>query len=145
VKQLALAQTFDVVVAAYLLNYAQTAAELVAMGTAIRRHLKPGGWFVTVNNNPRHDVEYFASTRPYGFIKRAQAPLREGTPVDYLFFLDDGAFTVTNYHLSVATHEAALHTAGFQQVTWREPELSPEITEATDRQFWAEFLAHPPI
>src|SRR5215471_5112976 len=85
VKQLALAQTFDVVVAAYLLNYAQTAAELVEMGTAIRRHLKPGGWFVTVNNNPRHDVEYFASTRPYGFIKRAQAPLREGTPVDYIF------------------------------------------------------------
>jgi SAM-dependent methyltransferase len=145
VKHLALDETFDVVVAAYLLNYAQTTAELVEMGAAIRRHLKPGGRFVTVNNNPRHDVEYFASTRPYGFIKRAQGPLREGTPVDYIFFLENESFAITNYHLSVDTHEAALQTAGFQQVTWREPELSPEIVEATERQYWAEFLTHPPI
>jgi len=72
VKQLALDETFDIVVAAYLLNYAQTAAELVEMGAAIRRHLKPGGRFVTVNNNPRHDVEVLLRRRaPYGFIKRA--------------------------------------------------------------------------
>jgi toxoflavin synthase len=145
VKQLALDETFEVVVAAYLLNYAQTAAELLQMGAAIIRHLKPGGRFVTVNNNPRHAVEYFASTRPYGFIKHTQGPLREGTPVDYIFFLEQESFAITNYHLSVATHEAALHTTGFQQVTWREPELSPEIVETTERQYWAEFLAHPPI
>src|SRR5262249_54551707 len=67
VKQLALNETFDVIVAAYLLNYAQTAAELLEMGRAIIRHLKPGGRFVTVNNNPRHAVEHFAATRKYGF------------------------------------------------------------------------------
>lgn len=145
VKQLALGQTFDVVVAAYLLNYAQTAAELVEMGTAIRRHLEPGGRFVTVNNNPRHDVEHFAATRLYGFIKRAQGPLREGTPVDYVFFLENESFAITNYHLSVATHETALKTAGFQRVMWHNPELSPEIKEPTERQYWAEFLAHPPV
>ncbi len=145
VKQLALDETFDVVVAAYLLNYAQTAAELLEMGIAIIRHLKPGGRFVTVNNNPRHALEHFASTHKYGFIKRAPGLLREGTPVDYVFFLENESFAITNYHLSVATHEAVLRTAGFQQVTWRDPELSPEIGDATERQYWAEFLAHPPV
>jgi hypothetical protein len=98
-----------------------------------------------LNNNPRQGVEYFASTRKYGFIKQAQGPLKEGTPVDYVFFLKDQSFAITNYHLSVETYEAALKAAGFRQVTWHDPELSPEIGEATERQYWAEFLAHPPV
>ena len=144
-KQLALDETFDVVVAAYLLNYAQTAAELVAMGAAITRHLKPGCRFVTVNNNPRQGVEHFASTRKYGFIKQAHGPLIDGTPVDYVFFLEDTSFAITNYHLSVETHEAALKAAGFRQVTWHDPELSPEIAGTAERQHWAEFLSRPPV
>jgi hypothetical protein len=86
-----------------------------------------------------------AATRQYGFIKRAHGPLTEGTAVDYVFFLENESFAITNYRLSVETHEAALKAAGFQQVRWREPELSPEITEATERRYWAEFLAHPPV
>ena len=37
---------------AYVLNYASTVDELIAMRQAISRSLKPGGRFVTVNNNP---------------------------------------------------------------------------------------------
>lgn len=142
---LALDETFEVVVAAYLLNYAQSAIELLEMCAAISRHLKPGGRFVAVNNNPRQDVEHFPATRKYGFIKRTQGPLREGTLVDYVFFLESETFAITNYHLSVETHEAALHAAGFQQVMWHNPELSPEIRDTAERQYWAEFLAHPPV
>jgi ubiquinone/menaquinone biosynthesis C-methylase UbiE len=145
VKDLTLDETFDVVVAAYLLNYAQTADELLAMCVAITRHLQPGGRFVTVNNNPRQCPEYFTLTRPYGFIKRVQGPLREGTPVDYTFFLGEESLTITNYHFSVATHEWALKTAGFQQVTWHDPALSAAIMEGTAQNYWADFLAHPPI
>ena len=36
----------------YLLTYASTVDELIAMRQAISRSLKPGGRFVTVNNNP---------------------------------------------------------------------------------------------
>ena len=145
VKQLVIDEPFDVVVAAYLLNYAQTYVQLLEMCAAITRHLKPGCRFVTVNNNPRHGVEHFTSTRKYGFIKRAQGPLVEGTPVDYVFFLDDGSFAITNYHLSVETHELAFKTAGFRRVTWHDPELSPEIVGDSERQYWSDFLAHPPV
>ena len=144
-KQLAMDETFDVVVAAYLLNYAQTYDELLEMCSAITRHLKPGCRFVTVNNNPRHGEEYFPSTRKYGFIKRAHAPLSEGTPVDYVFFLDDESFAITNYHLSVDTYELALTTAGFRQITWHNPELSTDIVGDRECQYWSDFLEHPPV
>jgi ubiquinone/menaquinone biosynthesis C-methylase UbiE len=144
-KQLVLNETFDVVVAGYLLNYAQTYSELLEMCSAITRHLKPGCRFVTVNNNPLQKKDHFTSTRKYGFIKRADGPLLEGTPVDYVFFLDDQSFAITNYHLSVATHELAFKAAGFKRITWHDPELSADIIDGTERQYWSDFLEHPPI
>ncbi len=82
VTRLALGETFDVVVAAYLLNYAQTSAQLLEMCSAIARHL--GVRFVTVNNNPNHRAVVGSSTRKYGFIKQAHGPLIDGTAVDYI-------------------------------------------------------------
>ncbi|MBI3801114.1 MAG: class I SAM-dependent methyltransferase [Deltaproteobacteria bacterium] len=145
VKQLKIDETFDVVVAAYLLNYAQTSDQLLEMCSAITRHLKPGCRFVTVNNNPQHSVDYFPSTRKYGFIKRAHGPLIDGTPVDYIFFLGDESLEITNYHLSVETHESAFKAAGFQHITWHKPELSADIVDDTERHYWSDFLEHPPV
>src|SRR5262245_24407172 len=51
-KKLDLDDQFDMVFAAYLLNYASTKEELLEMCRAIARHLKAGGRFVSVNNNP---------------------------------------------------------------------------------------------
>src|SRR4051794_25830319 len=43
---------FALAFAAYLLNYARTAEELTRMCRAVAHALKPGGRFVTANNNP---------------------------------------------------------------------------------------------
>jgi ubiquinone/menaquinone biosynthesis C-methylase UbiE len=145
VKQLEMDETFDVIVAAYLLNYARTYDELLEMCSAITRHLKPGGRFVTVNNNPSHRIEHFMATRKYGFIKRAHGPLNNGTPVDYLFFLDHEPLTMTTYHLSIDAYGIALKAAGFRRVTWHNPELSTDILDDTARRYWADFLEQPPI
>jgi toxoflavin synthase len=59
----------DVVLAAYLLNYARSGQDLLAMAKAIHRGLKPGGRFVTVNNNPNQQLRSFENTRKYGFVK----------------------------------------------------------------------------
>src|SRR5262249_28073650 len=47
-RSLGLAAEYDLVVAAYLLNYAQNTSELRAMCAGIASCLKPGGRFVTV-------------------------------------------------------------------------------------------------
>ena len=55
-QHLQLFEQFDLVTAAYLLNYAGSKAEILAMCQALSRSLKPGGRFVTVNNSPLQRV-----------------------------------------------------------------------------------------
>jgi len=81
---------FDLVTAGYLLNYARTADELLAMCGVIARSLRPGGRFVSVNNNPAQPADHFAASRKYGFVKETEGALQEGAPVVYRRLSPDG-------------------------------------------------------
>jgi SAM-dependent methyltransferase len=144
-RDLKLATQPDIVAAAYLLNYARDRAELGAMCESIARCLRPGGRFVTVNQNPALDFRAAPSYRPYGFETSAEGEWQEGTPITWTFYLEDGPFSIENYHLAVATHEDALRAAGFRQIRWHPPRLSPEGEAAFGREFWKDFLEHSPI
>ena len=95
------------------------------MCRAIAGSLRPGGRFVTVNNNPREPPGHFATGRAYGFTKRLRGELKEGAPIVWEFFLPDGAFEITNYYLSVPAMEEALREAGLSAVRWHAAEVSP--------------------
>ena len=136
---------YDLAIAAYLLNYARDRAELDAMCQGVARCLKPGGRFVTVNSNPACDFSSAPSYRGYGFETSARGPYREGTPVTWTFYLADATFDIENYHLSVRTHEEALRAAGFRDVRWHQPMLSPEGASEFGDEYWSTLLAHPPI
>jgi SAM-dependent methyltransferase len=139
------AEPFDLVVAAYLLNYASTGEELGQMCAAIARALKPAGRFVAVNNNPEQPPEHFGASRKYGFVKSTLGPLREGAPVTFTIFLENGSFDITNYWLSTPAHEEAFRAAGFREVRWHRPRVSPEGQAAFGDGFWADFLGYPPV
>lgn len=136
---------FDLVTAVYLFNYARDQDELFTMVRAVYRYLKPGGRLLAVNNNPSHDPEHFGSTRKYGFIKLADSPLEEGTPITYRFFLENETFEIENYHLSVDTHERALRQAGFTGIAWHPMQLAPNAIEGRNRGYWSDFLNAPPV
>jgi toxoflavin synthase len=144
-RDLGFAPEHDLAVAAYLLNYARDRAELSAMCRGLARCLKPGGRFVTVNQSATLDFRSAPSYRAYGFETAASGEWREGAPITWTFYLDDGPFSIENYHLDVATHEEELHSAGFSEVRWHAPRLSPEGESAFGREFWAGFLDHAPI
>jgi len=144
-RTLHLGEQFDLVVAAYLLNYASTREELLQMCRTIGRSLKPGGRFVGVNNNPAQSPESFDSSRKYGFIKELGGPLGEGTPIVYRFFLGDQSFEITNYHLGIGTHEWAFHTAGLHGPCWHRPQVAPEGVRQSGRDYWAAMLDQGPI
>ena len=144
-RDLRLAATHDLAVAAYLLNYARDAAELGAMCRSLARCLKPGGRFVTVNQSAALDFRAAPSYRAYGFETTAIGAWREGTPITWTFYLDDGPFSIENYHLDPATHEAALRSAGFREICWHPPRLSPEGESTFGREFWGVFLERSPI
>ncbi len=144
--QVALPEPFDLVVAAYLLNYAQSREQLLGMCQAVARNLKPGGRFVAVNDYSELPVEAFGITRKYGFIKSVSGELREGTPITYTLFNDDGSsFHFDNYFLSRATYEWALQTAGLRDIRWHPPQLSLQGEAAFPAGYWSDFLAQPPV
>jgi SAM-dependent methyltransferase len=145
VRELAVPGEFDLAFAAYLLNYARTAEELTQMCRAVAGALRPGGRFVTANSHPAGAGADFPAGRAYGFSRRSEGPLVEGTPVVWEFFLPEGSFEVTNYYLSVGTMDEAFRAAGLREVRWHAPEVSPEGLRQFGREYWADFLAHPPV
>jgi len=135
----------DLAVAAYLLNYARNRNEIQAMCDGIARSLKPGGRFITVNCNPGLAFPDAPSYRKYGFETSVQGEWQEGEPIKWTFYLGDDTFEIENYHLNVAIHERAFRQAGFREVHWHAPSLSPEGLVEYDQAFWSSLLDHPPV
>lgn len=144
-RELPATERFDLVVAAYLLNYSRTREELDSMCRGIAGALAPTGRFVTVNCNPALSFPTAPSYRQYGFETGVVGMWQEGTPIKWTFYLNDGSFEVENYHLDVAAHEEAFRRAGFRDVRWHPARLSPTGLDAHAHDFWSIFLAHPPI
>ena len=136
-------ERFDIVAAAYLLNYADTEEKLAAMCRTVARSLKPGGRFVTVNNNPSQSPDGYQATRKYGFVKSVRGELQPGATATYTIFQDGGSFNFDNYYLSPAVHERTLKAAGLRAIEWLGPKLSPEWDGPMD--YWNDFLDDPPI
>jgi ubiquinone/menaquinone biosynthesis C-methylase UbiE len=144
-ESLDLHETFDLVVAGWLLNYAKSREQLLAMCQAIARHLIPGGRFCSINNDDDHPSPHAEAYRKYGFTKAMPQPLREGAAVGYKIFLPDGSsFDIENYHMSRASHQWAFTSAGFQSLQFHTPRLAPEAVKDGDAAFWSEFLTYPP-
>jgi ubiquinone/menaquinone biosynthesis C-methylase UbiE len=144
-RELELGRRYDLAIAAYLLNYARDREELGAMCNGIARCLKPGARFITVNCNPALDFSAAPSYRKYGFETYTAGRLYEGTPIKWTFFLDDSSFEIENYHLGIAIHEEAFRRAGFKEISWRAPRLSPDGEAALGQDFWTTFMDYPPI
>ncbi len=137
-------ERFDLVVAAYLLNYASSREELRAMCEAIARALKPGGRFVTVNTRPGiefRDVDF----TPYGFERIFVGEMPEGAPYTWRIHLDESSFDITNFQLGVAAHDWALSEAGLEHGHWSNPTVSAEGERVFPGDYWERFLQHPPI
>jgi len=146
-QDLALDETFDVVFAAYLLNYARSLDELAAFAASIARHLRPGGRFIGINNNPAHDPARYEATRPFGFIKTLApgASLTNGTPITYTFYQGDHSFCFDNFYLDPAAHASVLAAAGLVDFTWHPLQLSPSRPSDSASLPWSEFLSDAPV
>ncbi len=144
-RELPVQDEYDLAIAAYLLNYARTREELQSMCDGIARALKPGGRFVTVNSSPAFHFPTSPSFRQFGFETQASSNWEEGTPITWTFHLEDGPFDIENYYLSVPTHEAAFRQAGFSEVRWHPPQLSPDGLQDQTNAFWSPLLENSPI
>lgn len=144
-REVQLSEKCDLVMAAYLLNYAQTRQELQAMCAGIASCLKPGGRFVTVNSSPLLDFQRAPCYRQYGFETIVAGECTEGRPITWRFHLNDGAFEIENYFLDQPIHEQAFRAAGFKDIRWHKPQLAAQTSPEFPAEFWTTFLNHSPI
>lgn len=145
VTQMGKIGSFDLVVASYLLNHAQTKEQLLKMCRTIYENLKSGGRFVAINDNVQMSPEFYHICEKYGYSKSIYQPLEEGTPITLKFYLDGEQFTLDDYYLSEETYEWAFRTAGFREYHIHKPMVSPEGIEKCGQEYWQDFLDYAPM
>ena len=134
----------DLVVAAYLLNYARLREQLVRLCRVCRDSLRSGGRLVGLSDNPSVPPDGSAGYLKYGFERQCDCvPPRDGDPIRYVFPTADGSsFGFTNYYHSPATYRSAFSEAGFGDFRWVSVSLDP--AQAGD-SCWDDLMRSPPI
>lgn len=145
VQQLPDLGRFELVVAAYLLHYARTAAQLARMCERIAHHLSAGARLVALNENPEQSPAAYAGYTQYGFGKAVERPRRDGSPITYTMIAGREVFRFEVYHHERETYEQALTGAGFVDIRWHPVRLDPDGEVACGRDYWQEYLRNPPI
>jgi SAM-dependent methyltransferase len=136
---------FDLVVASYLLCYANDLNAMEAFEEQIRLHLKDKGWFITVTNNTLDIDNHWANNghpSKYGFyktLKMERGTVETGTITIWELQGERGFFSLENYWISREDTEA-IFKRHFNNVEW----INAKV-EGDDLDNWKEFLDHPPI
>lgn len=137
---------FDLAIAAYLLNYARTRAELRRFCTVAFASLRPGGRLLGVNDLTEDPGAGTRDFSKHGFRKIGPARAVEGEPITYEFLLPEGrSFAITNFYWRPETYLEELRAAGFREVAWHPFELSPDGARAHPAGFFDELLAARPL
>lgn len=134
---------FDLVVAAYLFNYARSRAELDRLCAAGIANLRPGGRLIGANDFTDDGVSGARDLSAHGFRKSGPQPYAEGQPITYEFLLPEGrSFSITNYYWRPATYLEALRMAGYRAAAWHPFAVSPAAT--LPGAHWDDFRAVAP-
>ncbi|MEI2580556.1 class I SAM-dependent methyltransferase [Scytonema sp. PRP1] len=147
VMEIGFIDSFDLVVASFLLNYASTKEQLLKMCHTISANLKPGGRFISLNNNLDLLPQFYHKSEKYGLAKSCPGSLQEGTRLTLtLTIADDGEkVSFDNYYLSKATYEWALRSVGLKDIRWHNPIVSPEGVQKFSQEFWQDAIDYPYI
>lgn len=131
---------FDLVAAFSVLTLAPTKEKLLNACRTVTMNLKPGGRFITVGLNPAQDPKTYPLTEKYGFKILNPPPLEEGALLLSTIPVDGKEVFFEDYYFTLATYEWALQTAGFSEIRWHSPIVSPESLETHGEAFWQDFI-----
>lgn len=145
-SQMGIQGTYDLVFAAYLLNYAQSKEQLLNFCQVIYDNLKVGGRFVSINDNPMQSVETYHLCKKYGFDKCSQEFRKQGSPIAYTMHLpDETVFSFDNYYFSPETYEAVFRTCGFKSFSWHPIRVSPKGIAEYENGYWDDLVKYQPF
>jgi len=133
---------FDVVLAAYLFNYAQDRSQLRRMAESAFRNLKPGGRLCGVNDNPRTAPNRYRYYPEFRFIRFIEKPQREGSSITWSILPEVGdACIFDNYWIPPDTYREVFAEVGFTDFRFVDAHVAP----GEDGRPFADFLDDCPI
>lgn len=134
---------FDRATAIYLLNYVPSREALAGVAGGIARNLKPGARLLAFVLNPdfSRTPDYY---RKYGVEVHFGDELPDGQLMHFALIIGDTVSPRLAIHYwSRAGLTSAFEEAGFTNVRWIEPELSPQGAAAYGDEFWQDYLRFP--
>jgi len=132
---------FDLVLAAWLFNYAETPEQLAKMMQAVAQNLKPSGRLAACTVNPLYRLQKSNLTK-YGIHILSEEPCGEGSRYHAQFVTQPPA-AFTFYQWSRQTYEQGLRQAGLTQIRWHGPKWLPSDNDGRPDGFWDDFKSNP--
>ncbi len=132
--------SFDLVTAFSVISIAPTKEKLLNTCRGIEMNLKPDGRFITVGLNPEMDPKTYPLAEKYGFTVLNPPPMKEGDNLLCSIMSHGKEMFFEDYYFTQATYEWAFKTAGFREIQWHKPVVSPEGIEKFGQSFWQDFI-----
>jgi len=126
--------SFDIAIAAFLFNYADSLIELGNMFSAIRKNLKPAGRLIAYTVEPDYRLSEGNFSR-YGVNILAEELWEEGYRMQAEFATSSPS-PFTFYRWSRKDYEHAITAAGFSDFYWQKPLPSQADVEEQSQGFW---------
>lgn len=137
---------YDIAVGAFLLNYASSSEQLLALCAAAARLLRPNGRFVGINTNMSLDVTAYENWRELGRWMTTTRERSNGDPITIHLAGEDGKeLSFDNYYLNPSIYEDAFDKAGFKTFRWVQPAISNDALSIKSPEFWDRFLKQPQV
>jgi SAM-dependent methyltransferase len=133
---------FDVVFAAWLLNYAPTKEDMTNMFRTISLNLVDGGYFFAIvppnSSHPRQTIEHHNRVRPprqrkAGFFADSIEDVADGILVHYIGYTPTGGdLRIDTYHLTQDVHEKAARAGGLAgELQWIRQKVPPQFLDGS--------------
>ncbi|MEK2476697.1 MULTISPECIES: class I SAM-dependent methyltransferase [Streptomyces] len=139
-----LGRRFDIATAVQLLNYADDVAAMERMCRNVHRNLTPGAEFFMLNQTPDYRFDG-PSMGKYGFLSEPTDEEAETGPRVRITALLDPPISFVTACPRREVYEECLQAAGFSELAWVPLEVSDAGMRKFGADFWADFLANPPL
>lgn len=135
--------SFDIAVAQWLLDYADTREMLRAMCRSAARVVRPGGRFVHLGGCFDSLFEHPQNFRRYGVELEVLESRGDGSRCRWTVRQGDERVSAENTMWTAKTISAELEDAGFTDVRWPRAEVGAEGLAEMGAEYWTDYLAHP--
>lgn len=139
-----LSRRFDVATAVQLLNYAEDVGAMERMCRNVHQSLVPGAEFFVLAQTPDYRFDG-PPLDQYGFRCESTGEEAETGPRVRVTALLDPPISFVTTCPRREVYEECLRAAGFGEVTWVPLEVSEAGMRTFGADFWADFLANPPL